>query len=182
MRPHRQQPTRLRRPWDSPGKNTGVGCHFLPQCMKVKVKSLSRVWFSTTHGLQPTRFLCPWESPGKSTGVGCHLYLILLCPFHLALNFSNLLLFLRKKNLKLNILRSTCLSLLAYSCLCTIIISEFWEVCLYFSWVWELLCAYIYVWFVWFFPPALLRYNRHVMCKFKVHNVMTWCTYILGNV
>ena len=36
VRPHRQQPTRLRRPWDSPGKNTGVGCHFLLQCMKVK--------------------------------------------------------------------------------------------------------------------------------------------------
>ena len=36
MRPHRQQSTRLRRPWDSPGKNTGVGCHFLLQCMKVK--------------------------------------------------------------------------------------------------------------------------------------------------
>ena len=33
------QPTRLPRPWDSPGKNTGVGCHFLLQCMKVKVKS-----------------------------------------------------------------------------------------------------------------------------------------------
>ena len=41
--PHRWQPTRLPRPWDSPGKNTGVGCHFLLQCMKVKVKSLSRV-------------------------------------------------------------------------------------------------------------------------------------------
>ena len=39
--PHRQQPTRLPHPWDSPGKNTGVGCHFLLQC--VKVKSLSRV-------------------------------------------------------------------------------------------------------------------------------------------
>ena len=37
--PHRQQPTRLRRPWDSPGKNTGVGCHFLLQCMKVKSQS-----------------------------------------------------------------------------------------------------------------------------------------------
>ena len=45
MRPHRRQPTRLPRPWDSPGKNTGVGCHFLLQCMKVKmkVKLLSRV-------------------------------------------------------------------------------------------------------------------------------------------
>ena len=36
---HRQQPTRLHRPWDSPGKNTGVGCHFLLQCMKVKSES-----------------------------------------------------------------------------------------------------------------------------------------------
>ena len=39
MRPHRQQPTRLPHPWDSPGKNTGVGCHFLIQCMKVKSES-----------------------------------------------------------------------------------------------------------------------------------------------
>ena len=39
MRPHRRQPTRPRRPWDSPGKNTGVGCHFLLQCMKVKSES-----------------------------------------------------------------------------------------------------------------------------------------------
>ena len=34
--PHRRQPTRLPRPWDSPGKNTGVGCHFLLQCMNMK--------------------------------------------------------------------------------------------------------------------------------------------------
>ena len=39
MRPHGRQPTRLPRPWDSPGKNTGVGCHFLLQCMKVKSES-----------------------------------------------------------------------------------------------------------------------------------------------
>ena len=39
VRPHRSQPTRLPRPWDSPGKNTGVGCHFLLQCMKVKSES-----------------------------------------------------------------------------------------------------------------------------------------------
>ena len=39
VRPHRQQPTRLPHPWDSPGKNTGVGCHFLLQCMKVKSQS-----------------------------------------------------------------------------------------------------------------------------------------------
>ena len=36
---HRRQPTRLPRPWDSPGKNAGVGCHFLLQCMKVKSES-----------------------------------------------------------------------------------------------------------------------------------------------
>ena len=44
MLPHRQQSTRLLRPWDSPGKNTGVGCHCLLQCMKVKSESeVSRV-------------------------------------------------------------------------------------------------------------------------------------------
>ena len=39
VQPHRRQPTRLRHPWDSPGKNTGVGCHFLLQCMTVKSES-----------------------------------------------------------------------------------------------------------------------------------------------
>ena len=39
VQPHRWQPTRFPRPWDSPGKNTGVGCHFLLQCMKVKSES-----------------------------------------------------------------------------------------------------------------------------------------------
>ena len=39
VRPHRWQPTRLPRLWDSPGKNTGVGCHFLLQCRKVKSES-----------------------------------------------------------------------------------------------------------------------------------------------
>ena len=39
VRPHRRQPTRLPHPWGSPGKNTGVGCHFLLQCMKVKSES-----------------------------------------------------------------------------------------------------------------------------------------------
>ena len=39
VRPHRQKPTRLPRPWDSPGNNTEVGCHFLLQCMKVKSES-----------------------------------------------------------------------------------------------------------------------------------------------
>ena len=39
VQPHRQQPTRLPCPWDFPGKNTGVGCHFLLQCMKVESES-----------------------------------------------------------------------------------------------------------------------------------------------
>ena len=39
VRPHRRQPTKLLCPWDSPGKNTGVGCHFPLQCMKVKSES-----------------------------------------------------------------------------------------------------------------------------------------------
>ena len=51
MRPHRRQPTRLHRPWDSPSKNTGVGCHFLLQC--VKVKSLSPVQLSDPMDCSP---------------------------------------------------------------------------------------------------------------------------------
>ena len=39
VQPHRPQPARLPRPWDSPVKNTGVGCHFLLQCMNVKSES-----------------------------------------------------------------------------------------------------------------------------------------------
>ena len=76
MRPQRRQPTRLRRPWDSPGKNTGVGCHFLLQCMKVESEVASVMSDSVRpHGLQPTRLLRPWDFPGKSTGVGCHCLL-----------------------------------------------------------------------------------------------------------
>ena len=77
VRPHRRQPTRLPRPWDSPGKNTGVGCHFLLQNMKVKSESEVAQSCLTLGdpGLQPTRLLRPWDSPGKSTGVGCHCLL-----------------------------------------------------------------------------------------------------------
>ena len=39
VQPQRRQPITLPRPWDSQGKNTGVGCHFLLQCMKVKSES-----------------------------------------------------------------------------------------------------------------------------------------------
>jgi len=94
VRPQRRQPIRLPGPWDSPGNNTGVGCHFLLQCMKVKSEkwkwSLSIVSDSSRpHGLQPTRLLCPWSFPDKSTGVGCHRLLRRLpetrlkqCPVH----------------------------------------------------------------------------------------------------
>ena len=67
VQPHRRQPTRLLCPWDSPGKNTGVSCHFLLQCMKVKVKSFSRCWLfspmncslpgSSVHGILQARVL-----------------------------------------------------------------------------------------------------------------------------
>ena len=82
VRPHRRQPTRLLHPWDSPGKNTGVGCHFLLHCMKVKRESevaQSCVTLHDPQGLQPTRVLHPWGFPGKSTGVGCHCLLRVAC-------------------------------------------------------------------------------------------------------
>ena len=80
LRPHRWQPTRLPCPWDSPGKNTGVGCHFLLQCMKVESEKWkwSRSVMSDSsrpHGLQPTRLLHPWDFPDRSTAVGCHCLL-----------------------------------------------------------------------------------------------------------
>ena len=83
VRPHRRQPTRLCRPWDSPGKNSGVGCYFLLQCMKVKNKANHSVVSDSkpSCGLQPTRLLQPWDFPGKSTGVGCH-YPGLSVPHH----------------------------------------------------------------------------------------------------
>ena len=73
--PHRQQPTGLPRPWDSPGKNTGVGCHFLLQCMKVKSESKSLQLCPTL--CDP--LVCSPPGPsvhggslGKNTGVGSH--------------------------------------------------------------------------------------------------------------
>ena len=76
--PHRQQPTRLPCPGDSPGKNTGVGCHFLLQCMKVKNES--EVAQSGPTLSDPMDCSLPGSSihgifPGKSTGVGCHCLL-----------------------------------------------------------------------------------------------------------
>ena len=59
-RPHRQQPTRIPHPWDSPGKNAGVGCHFLLYCMKVKslscVRFLATPWTAAHQAPPSTRF------------------------------------------------------------------------------------------------------------------------------
>jgi len=73
--PHRRQPTRRPCPWDSPGKNSGVDCHFLLQCMKVKVKVkwLSRVRLLVTPWTAAYQAPPSMAFPGKSTGVGCHL-------------------------------------------------------------------------------------------------------------
>ena len=79
VRPLRQQPTRLRRPWDSSGKNTGVGCLFLFECMKVKSENevaQSCPTLLDAMDCSPPRLLCPWDFPGKSAGVGCHCLLL----------------------------------------------------------------------------------------------------------
>ena len=60
MQPHRRQPTRLPRPWDSPGKNTEVGCHFLLQ--RMKVKSESQVTQSCPTLSHPMDFSLPGSS------------------------------------------------------------------------------------------------------------------------
>ena len=60
LQPHRWQPTRLPWPWDSPGKNTGVGCHFLLQCMKVKSESeVAQLCLTLSNPLD-------WSLPGSS--------------------------------------------------------------------------------------------------------------------
>ena len=80
VRPHRCQPTRLLHPWDSQGKNTGMGGHFLLQCMKVKSESeVSQLWptlcnpmdcglpGSSVHGIFQARVL-KWVAISFSRG------------------------------------------------------------------------------------------------------------------
>ena len=79
--PHWWQPTRLPHPWDSPGENIGVGCHFLLQCMKVK--SESEVAQSCPTLSDPIDCGPPGSSmhgifPGKSLGMGCHKYFLII--------------------------------------------------------------------------------------------------------
>ena len=94
VRPHRWQPTRLRYPWDSPGKTTGVGCHFFLQCMKVKSESevaqscltLSNLMDcslpgSTIHGIFQVRVL-EWGAIAFSAVRGSeHLFSSLMCVY-----------------------------------------------------------------------------------------------------
>ena len=77
VRPHRQQPIRLPRPWDSPDKNTGVGYHFLLQCIKVKSESEVAQSRSTLSDPMDSAYQVPlsMDFPGKSTAVGCHCLL-----------------------------------------------------------------------------------------------------------
>ena len=96
VQPHRQQPTRLSHPWGSPGKYTGVGCHFLLQCMKVKSESEvaqlcptpsdpmdCSLPGSSVHGIFQARVLeCPLFHTGDHSPIassGPHPVLELLC-------------------------------------------------------------------------------------------------------
>ena len=93
VRPHRRQPTRLPRPWDSPGKNTGVGCHFLLQCRKVKSErevALSCPTLSdpmdcsppgsSIHGIFQARVL-EWGAIAFSVYIHKYIYIHIYSPF-----------------------------------------------------------------------------------------------------
>ena len=65
-------PARFICPWDSPGKNTGVGCHFLLQgIFPTQGSNLCLLHYGAPWTVVP-RLLCPWNSPGKNIGVGSH--------------------------------------------------------------------------------------------------------------
>ena len=72
LRPHRWQPTRLPHPRDSPGKNTGVGCHLLLQCMKVKSESEVPQSCPTAR-LSATPWTAAYQAP-QSMGFSRHEY------------------------------------------------------------------------------------------------------------
>ena len=91
VRPHRRQPTRLPNPWDSPGKNTGVGCHFLLQCMKVKSESEvaqscqtlwdpmdCSPWGSSIHGIFQARVL-EWVAIAFSENISIEWQIVFMC-------------------------------------------------------------------------------------------------------
>ena len=104
LQPHRWQPTRLPCPWDSPGKNTGVGCHFLLQCMKVKSESeVAQLCLtfsdpmdcslpgSSVHGIFQARVL-EWGAiafSSTSTYSNYSLYAVLACSVTSSLTLCN---------------------------------------------------------------------------------------------
>ena len=109
VRPHRRQPTRLPRPWDSLGKSTGVGCHFLLQCMKVKSKSEvtqscptlhdpmdCSLPGSSVHGIFQARVL-EWGAIAFSTNLISPPYFLSLCLFCL---FLSLFSFMKTNEIK----------------------------------------------------------------------------------
>ena len=96
MRPHRRQPTRLPHPWDSPGKNTGVGCHFLLQFIKVKSESEDTQSCPTVS--DPMDFSLPGSSihgifQARVLELGCHCLLCLPQRSHLMETTAMLALF-----------------------------------------------------------------------------------------
>ena len=76
MQPHRWQSTRLCCPWDSPGKNTGVGCHFLLQCMKVKSESEVAQLCPTLSDPMDTQ-----RQPNRKNSQGCILCNTRISPY-----------------------------------------------------------------------------------------------------
>ena len=128
VRPQWRQPTRLPRPWDSPGQNTGVGCHFLLQCrkVKVKVKSLSRIRLLAT----------PWTAAHQappSTGFSRQEYWSGVPLVYSNLQFSIALILFQMANNPFPWLRKT-VSFQSYCLLCAgstqfslTSICEFWK-------------------------------------------------------
>ena len=103
VRPHRRQPTRLHHPWDSPGKNTGAGCHFLLQCIKLKSESEvpqscptlcnpmdCSLPTSSIHGSFQARVL-EWGAMAFSNSDSTHTQLQLCLLLHQYLEFKNTL-------------------------------------------------------------------------------------------
>ena len=84
VRSHRWQPTRLHHPWDSPGKNTGVGCHFLLQCMKVKRESEVAQSCPTPSDPMDCRPLRTWDFPGEYW----NQYFAFICSFSSSMFFD----------------------------------------------------------------------------------------------
>ena len=91
VQPQRRQPTRMPRPWDSPGKNTGVGCHFLLQCMKVKIESevaqscptlsdptVCSLPGSSIHGIFQAMLV--YSIPQLPPGLAAHIWINFLSP------------------------------------------------------------------------------------------------------